>query len=103
MQQNTSIQEKPFESSFSEPRGLEPVDDGDDDIKEDDHEPEMRNDENEEQEELEPGDRQLWGRRPSRRCVRYLGRSLRCLRWSDEAPRRPAALPLPWWAFLWRG
>ena len=77
-------------------------DDDDDEIEDDDQEPEMRD---EEQEELEPEERQLWGRRrPSRRCVRYRGRSLRCLRWSDEGPRRPAtALPLPWWAFLWRG
>ena len=104
--QNTSSTH--FKLFLSEPRGIELQDDEDDNDDlglndandfELDGEPEMRDDDDDD--ELEPSDRQFWGRpaRPSRRCLRYLGRSLRCLRWSDDGSRHQ----MPWWAFWLRG
>ena len=105
---NHSLHGDNISNFFSEPRGLElhedegeddnlSLDDDDDDAElEEREEPEMKDDDDDEL-GPEPSDRQLWGRpsKQRRRCLQYLGRSLRCLRWSGEGDRRQ----VPWWAW----
>merc|ERR1719226_234296 len=107
-----------------EPRGLELHeeddnlginDEGDSDVELDDEEPEARGEEKEDlelepevrgddddDEDLEPdaSDRRsqrLWKTNSNGlRCLRFIGRSLRCAAW-DTPVRRSRPRPVPWW------
>merc|ERR1712038_96566 len=129
---SSSVSDVAFEAE-DEPRGLGlDEDDEDSGFELDNEEPEMRDDEDDEDLGLEPEVREAddegedlepepeasdrrsevaWKRTSSSglRCLRFIGRSLRCAQWDTSPARRPRPRPrrrpVPWWfrMFPWWG